>query len=52
MDGDIDDRDYEMKRRVLDTVLLLCRATMTKTVLKYKACNWGLLKFRWLSPFS
>lgn len=43
MDGDIDDRDWEMIRRVLDTVLVLCRATMTKAVLKEKAFHWGLL---------
>lgn len=43
MDGDIDDRDWEMIRRVLDTVLVLCRATMTKGVFKEKAFNWVLL---------
>ena len=44
MDGDIDDRDKEMVRYVLDTVLLLCRATMTKSILKEKAFNRGLLR--------
>lgn len=43
MDGNIDDRDWEMIRCVLDTVLVLCRATVTKAVLKEKAFHWGLL---------
>lgn len=44
MDGDIDDRDKEMIGYVLDTVLLLCRATMTKAVVKEKAFNQSLLR--------
>lgn len=43
MDGGIDDRDWEMIRHLLDTVLVLWRATMTKAVLKEKAFNWSLL---------
>lgn len=36
----------------LDAVLLLCRATMTEGVLKYKALIGAYLQFQWLSPFS
>ena len=51
MDGDIDDRDKEMVRYVLDTALLLCRATMTKSILR-KPLIRACIGFQWLSPFS